>query len=115
MFDRLKSLFGAKPKPRLAPGGPVPSGLRTGAPTAPVPAARAAWAAAAAREIDAGAAAEDLCGLRDGMTRVELADHLADLYRRHNRAASSLDPKLRREAEVMLDAIVECRQKYLAE
>ena len=39
--------------------------------------------------------------------------HLAKLYRRHNRAASSLNPDLRVQAERMLDAIVEVRHRYL--
>ena len=59
------------------------------------------------------ATAEELCKLTDGMTHEELRAHLAKLYRRHNRAASSLDPKLRSEAERMLDAIVEVRHTYL--
>ena len=59
------------------------------------------------------ATAEELCGLTDGMTHEELREHLAKLYRRHNRAASSLNPELRSEAERMLDAIVEVRHTYL--
>ena len=59
------------------------------------------------------ATAEELCNLTDGMTHEELRDHLAKLYRRHNRAASSLNPELRLEAERMLDAIVEVRHTYL--
>ena len=37
----------------------------------------------------------------------------ADLFRRHNSAEASLNPELRDEARVMLDAIVVCRQKYV--
>ena len=61
----------------------------------------------------ATATAEELCGLRDGMTHEELRAQLSKLYRRHNRAASSLNPELRAEAERMLDAIVEIRHRYL--
>ena len=63
--------------------------------------------------IDPHATPEALCGLRDGMTKDELREHLATLYRRHNRAASSLDDNLRGEAEIMLEAIVACRERYL--
>ena len=34
-------------------------------------------------------------------------------YRRHNRAASSLEDGLRQEAERMLEAVVQCREKFL--
>ncbi len=62
----------------------------------------------------ANAPPEKLCGITKGMSAEEIEKQLTQLYRRHNRAASSLDPKLREEAEVMLDAIVEMRLKYLA-
>jgi len=61
----------------------------------------------------ANKSAEELCGLRDGMSHEELESLLKMLYRRHNRAASSLDDNKRAEAEIMLDAIVEVRQRYL--
>jgi len=57
---------------------------------------------------------EELCDIKPGMAREEIREHLAMLFRRHNRAAASLDEKLRSEAEVMLDAIVAVREKYLA-
>lgn len=57
---------------------------------------------------------EQLCGVTDGMDKEELRLLLAKLYRRHNRAASSLNPELRAEAERMLDAIVELRERYLS-
>jgi hypothetical protein len=47
------------------------------------------------------------------MKAEQIRDHLAMLYRRHNRAAASLDAGLREEAELMLDAIVQCREKFL--
>ena len=59
------------------------------------------------------ATAEELCELTDGMTHEELRAQLSKLYRRHNRAASSLNPELRAQAERMLDAIVEVRHRYL--
>jgi hypothetical protein len=43
----------------------------------------------------------------------EIRQRLAILYKRHNHAAGSLDGELRKEAELMLDAIVHCREKYV--
>ena len=56
---------------------------------------------------------ELMCGIRPGMSRDEIKRHLALLFRRHNRMASSLDEERRTEAETMLEAIVICRQKYV--
>lgn len=56
---------------------------------------------------------EMMCGIRPGMSRDEIKRHLALLFRRHNRMASSLDEERRKEAENMLEAIVVCRQKYV--
>ena len=78
-----------------------------------VPKARAEWLKKARKGLDENASPEQLCELRDGMTKDELRSHLALLYRRHNRAASSLDARLRAEADTMLNAIVECRKRYL--
>ena len=105
MFDKLKDMFGGKPADGTKPNSPSSS--------KPSSKAKAEWEQKAAEELDPSAPPEHLCGLRDGMTAKELQDQLSLLYKRHNRAASSLDPKLRKEAEIMLDAIVECRRKYL--
>ena len=48
-----------------------------------------------------------------GGDREEISAQLAMLYRRHNRAASSLEASLREEAEIMLDVIASMRQKHL--
>lgn len=57
---------------------------------------------------------EDLCGIDpDKMDREEINQLLKMLYKRHNEAAASLNDDLRSEAETMLDAIVECRAKYI--
>jgi hypothetical protein len=56
---------------------------------------------------------EALCEIHAGMSADEIRDHLARLYRRHNRAASSLEDGLRQEAERMLEAVVQCREKFL--
>jgi len=54
---------------------------------------------------------EDLCGIDSKMNKDQIRDRLKLLYRRYNRAASSLDAKTRAEADSMLDAIVSIREK----
>lgn len=49
------------------------------------------------------------------MPKDQIQTHLKLLYRRYNRSASSLDPKTRGEADRMLDAIVQVREKYFGE
>ncbi len=61
----------------------------------------------------AGKSPEELCGISAEMPRDEMKAHLAKLFKRHNRGASSLDENTRQLAEQMLDAIVEVRTKYL--
>jgi hypothetical protein len=63
--------------------------------------------------VSASVTPEALCDIHDGMSTDEIRDHLARLYRRHNRAASSLEDGLRQEAERMLEAVVQCREKFL--
>lgn len=114
LFNRL---FGAPN--RVVRAAPVPP--RPGATRQPPPAAtedRSADAAAVRAvserpRLNRGARPEELCGLSPGMTQDQIRDHLASLYRRHNRAASSLEADLREEAELMLDAIVRCRETFL--
>ena len=55
--------------------------------------------------------AEELCGLTSKMGKNEVRERLALLYKRYNRATSSLDAGVRAEAEAMLDAIVAVREK----
>ena len=58
--------------------------------------------------------AEAMCGIDPKkMKKEEIREKLAELYKRHNHAAGSLNNELREEAEKMLDAIVECREKYV--
>jgi hypothetical protein len=64
-------------------------------------------------KVDASMSPEQLCGITANMAPADIKEHLALLYRRHNHAASSLDESLRAESEIMLDAIVTCRDKYL--
>ena len=57
---------------------------------------------------------EELCEINpETMNTEEIRSHLKKLYKRHNEAAASLNEELRNEAEAMLDAIVECRGKYV--
>lgn len=67
----------------------------------------------------AGAAApqtpEDLCEVNSKMPKDQIQARLKLLYRRFNRSASSLDPKIRVEAEQMLNAIVLVREKHFGE
>jgi hypothetical protein len=57
---------------------------------------------------------EGMCGIDPKqMEPDEIRQRLAILYKRHNHAAGSLDGELRKEAELMLDAIVHCREKYI--
>ena len=55
---------------------------------------------------------EVICGVTSTMNKDQVRARLAMLYRRHNRASSSLDAKLRGEAERMLGAIVLVREKH---
>lgn len=55
---------------------------------------------------------EELCAVDEKMSKDDIRVRLASLYKRYNRATSSLDAKLRAESEVMLDAIVNVREKH---
>jgi len=58
---------------------------------------------------------EELCEITPKMSKDEIRAQLKLLYRRFNRSASSLDAKVRGEAETMLNAIVEVREKHFGE
>jgi hypothetical protein len=125
MFSFFKKLFGFKTaqpaKPRLElprPGGASSSGRPPAKPAekpgpGASPKAKEEWAKQAAQKINPGATPEQLCNIEPGMTPEQISAQLAMLYRRHNRAASSLEANLREEAEVMLDVIAAMKQKYL--
>ncbi len=129
MFQFFKRLFKSRStpqrapeKPRLLRGGSQPSRSSTTTPSrlsgksAPAPAqpkAREEWAKRAALGINLDATPEEICGLTPEMTQEEVAERLAFLYRRHNRASSSLEAHLREEAEIMLEVVAEMRLKYL--
>ena len=120
MFSFLKKFFQPKPaKPRLVlPSHPQPQPTprpAAGSQAPPSsPKAKEEWAKQAAQKISPDADPEALCGIEPGMTREQISAQLAILYRRHNRAASSLEPSLRDEAELMLEVIASMRQKHLS-
>jgi len=113
MFKNIKSFF-AKEAPKAVPK------------SAPEAGNKAAQSAPASRpvvppplEVPAPAAKpkppvrtpEEICEITSKMPKEEIRQRLALLYRRYNRATSSLDGQLRGEAEKMLDAIVAVREK----
>lgn len=88
--------------------------MRGGSAPVAAPAKKKSAAAAPSKSPLAGKSPEVLCGIdTKKMTREEIRKRLAELFRRHNAAESSLSPELREEAAIMLDAIVVCRQKYV--
>lgn len=69
-------------------------------------------APAPAAKVEAPKSPEELCGIEPKMAKDQVKERLKLLYRRYNRAASSLDSSTRGEADVMLDAIVAVREKH---
>jgi hypothetical protein len=118
MFDRLKTLFKVKesfsPKTagKFAPAAPVKVDEKP-RPDKGKAAERKASKAAEKVPAKKPPTAEEMCGVTSKMGKEEVRQKLALLYRRYNRATSSLDAKLRSEAEVMLDAIVAVREKVI--
>lgn len=139
MFKALSRLFGAEPKaPRLSipvpgasasliktapvtapePAAPVtvPTAAQTPPTDAPAPpSAKARWKQESAPTplSSAQLTPEQLCGITSSMTPEEIRARLSKLYQRHNRAASSLDPVLREEAEFMLETLAGLRDQYI--
>jgi len=116
--SRTKDKTQPQPRAQTAPA-PAPAATAPVKQTRPErpgsasnPKAKEEWARQAAKRINPDATPEQLCGLTPGMSKEEISNQLAILYRRHNRAASSLEPRLREEAEIMLDVIAALRQKY---
>lgn len=122
MFKTLSRLFGSKPKaPRLSlpVTGAVTARTAPVRPSAPPPppappSAKDKWMQDAAKSLSREASPEELCGITPGMSAEQLRERLAMLYQRHNRAASSLDPKLREDAEFMLETLTGLRDKYFS-
>ena len=109
-----QQLFGRKSAPPAA-GVAEPKAKTPAKATEPAAdSAKQKWASKAAESLDPKASPEILCGVNRSMAREEIQEKLAVLYRRHNRAASSLDAKMREEAEIMLEAIATMKEKYLS-
>lgn len=120
MFDRLKTLFKKvkesptpKPAAKFAPAAPVKADENFRPEKGAKAADKKAAKSAAKAPTKQPPTAEELCGVTSKMGKDEVRQKLALLYRRYNRATSSLDAKLRSEAEVMLDAIVAVREKVI--
>ena len=121
MFKFLRKFFKPRPvkpaAPRFTLPTPIPSGpvKPPSDKTAPVisTTAKDEWARNATLPLNPKATPEEICGITPDMTADQISAQLAMLYRRHNRAASSLEANLREEAEIMLDVVASMRQKYL--
>jgi hypothetical protein len=114
MFKRVlqslsKSLGGGKPTPE-APPVPVKAPAVTRAAPAKQP-----TVAAITPPVKSIQSPDDLCGITSSMSKAEISARLKLLYRRYNRGASSLNAKVRVEADSMLDAIVAVREKHFGE
>lgn len=117
MFKILKSLSKSltgsrntearKPEPaaKSTEAGSILEKVAKGQPVAP--AATKATAPAAPPKTP-----EEMCEVTSKMTKSEIHARLKLLYKRYNRAASSLNAQTRSEADAMLNAIVEVREKH---
>lgn len=117
MFERLKTIFKGKESGK-APPPAAPAKFEPKAPAGPDRKAKKAdkGKATAGKSIPAVPAAkprtpEEMCGITSKMGKEEIRAQLALLYKRYNRATSSLNAGVRAEAEEMLDAIVAVREK----
>lgn len=125
MFKRVLESLSKSLGGKAAPAKPAPPVLQKPAPAAPpgpskqgsvldkVAAAKPAPVRVPEKKVPASP--EELCGITAKMTKDEIGTRLKLLYRRYNRGASSLDHKVRDEADQMLDAIVAVREKTFGE
>lgn len=122
MFNKLKTIFktkdGSKGKAEAQPevrGTTKPSAPSKVEDKQPVKAEKAKAVAtkpaAPASSSKKPETPEELCGITAKMSKDAVRERLALLYKRYNRATSSLDAEMRTEAEAMLDAIVVVRDK----
>ena len=109
MFEKFKTILKGKDKTAATPEAKAPAKPEQ-KPKLPPKAApgKPAPAPAAARKPQTP---EEMCGITPKMSKEEIHERLAFLYRRYNRATSSLDAALRAEAEEVLDAVVMVREK----
>jgi len=119
MFKALSRLFGSKPKtprPAVPVSGSAAAAVKSSlvAPAVPTtPSPKEKWEQDATQTLSRQCPPEELAGLTSDMTPGQIRERLAKLYQRHNRAASSLDPQLREEAEFMLETLAGLREKYV--
>jgi len=111
VLQSLSKSFGSKP------GAPATAPLDKPISAAATPAQPPQKTAVAAQPVQSSRSqsAEELCGVTTKMNKSEIHAQLKLLYRRYNRGASSLDAKTRSEADSMLDAIVQVREKHFGE
>ncbi len=107
MFKILKSLSKSLIGHKSTPAAPAKPGslLDKVNKNAPAPAPKSA----------APKTAEELCEVTAKMSKPDIQARIKLLYRRYNHSAGSLDAKIRDEAETMLNAIVDVREKHFGE
>ncbi len=112
VLESISKSLGKPTKP-----APAPAAKDKAAPAAPPPPAAKGEAPKEKAPVKpvAKKSAEELCEIEPKMNKEQVRERLKMLYRRHNRAASSLDAKTREEADAMLDAIVQIREKFFGE
>lgn len=117
MFKILKSLsksLGSKPA-ETKPAAPAKSGKAVAPPAGGTLLDKVNKGTPAAAKVEPPKNAEELCGITAKMAKEDIKNQLKVLFRRYNRSASSLDAKIRAEADKMLDAIVNVREKHFGE
>lgn len=111
-----KSLGRSTDPKKPAPAKPAPEAAKAEAEVAkPAPKAESKGESALKKIVTPAKSPEELCGIESKMSKDQIKERLKLLYRRFNRAASSLDAKTRAEADEMLDAIVRVREKTFGE
>lgn len=112
MFEKFKTILKGKDKAAPAPEAKALARPEQKAPQPPkVAPGKPAPAPAAAPAKKKQQTPEEICGITPKMSKDEIHERLAFLYKRYNRATSSLDAGLRSEAEEVLDAVVIVREK----
>lgn len=109
-LSKSQTAKAATPPPAAAP---VPAPTPAASPSSRLPAKPAGVLDSSARS--ANATPDELCEIAPKTPKDQVAARLKLLYRRYNHSASSLDAKTRAEAEKMLTAIVQVREKYFGE
>ena len=115
IFQTLSKTFAAKEDPRQEAAAPAPSksgSILDKLSGTPAPPEKKKEKAKPHVAPTPSLSPEEICGVTSAMNKDQVRSRLAMLYRRHNRASSSLDAKMRAEAERMLGAIVLVREKH---